>query len=107
MPENYKFFEEDHFIFNFNQTIFWLRIADIIPPISKGECQVDTVIAIIEQISTQLMQLAVTLADADVTTKILVALCAILIIFLLVMIAKPLWEAVKLRQPLLPSFPWN
>lgn len=47
----------------------------------------DTVIAIIEQISAQLMQLAGTLADADVTTKILVALCAILI-FLLVMIAK-------------------
>jgi len=48
---------------------------------------VDTVIAIIEQISAQLMQLAGTLADADVTTKILVALCAILVL-LLVMIAK-------------------
>ena len=71
--------EEDHFILNFNQTIFWLRIADIIAPISKGECQVDTVIAIIEQISAQLMQLAGTLTDADVTTKILVALCVILI----------------------------
>jgi len=48
---------------------------------------VDTVIAIIEQISAQFIQLAGTLADSDVTTKILVALCAILI-FLLVMIAK-------------------
>ena len=70
----------------------------------------DTVIAMIEQISAQLMQLAGTLADADVTTKILVALCVILI-FLLVMIAKTfmLSEAAvkKLRQPRLLSFPWN
>ena len=54
----------------------------------------DTVIAIIEQISAQLMQLAGTLADADVTTKILVALCAVLIL-LLVMIAKTFMRSSK------------
>jgi hypothetical protein len=48
---------------------------------------VDVVTAMIEQISAQLMQLAGMFAAADVTTKILVALCAVLIL-LLVMIAK-------------------
>ena len=57
----------------------------------------DAVTAMIEQISAQLMQLAGMFAAADVTTKILVALCAVLIL-LLVMIAKTLWEAVKLHQ---------
>lgn len=47
----------------------------------------DAVTAMIEQISAQLMQLAGMFAAADVTTKILVALCAVLIL-LLVMIAK-------------------
>ena len=47
----------------------------------------DAVTAMIEQISAQLMQLAGMFAAADVTTKFLVALCAVLIL-LLVMIAK-------------------